>query len=1605
MAKTIEQLITSLDDFLIDGATLPAGGKESKAVEYEGTLENNIYGTGYVSLSWRASGADGRSPAIIPKGTDIEVEGEDPTGEYAKHTFVLPQAYVPVNNGDGTWTYSPKFSSVGERLEKMLFYIDSKTSDGKDIRLYTFYFSGSPSDIAEKISACMPDGGSLQIDPTCEKYGDSVYVSFDGDSVKSAAQKVATAMGAQILINESSIRISEFRAVSDEVYEQLLVFGGTRNMGKRTLADSDYYAALTQRLMLPETYKDSIYPESASGIANGKTTKLLIFDDIYPKMELTICAVQRRICFMYDEYGHKVVDHYEVGGQTTVEGEPVTADTPGAVPVYKQYAKWYIAIGFDAGNGIYTDDKDNVLSPTTDDGVNKFGGGYAVEQKSIIAGKPLGIVFQSGALMGREFDLAYFAGDAHEEMDDDAEDGINVTAGAYRIIMQADGSTLIPGIDTLQPAVGDKVSLVNVALDEGYLSLAQLELEKRVKEVAPIYMTEHETEAEYSEAEVSDDFLIDGATLPSQARRLRAPRRTAAQDAVVTSVKTDLATGRRTKTTGTFQPQGLLSSMVQKVDGVSLSGGSATMGSTDDYYRPTASMGIDQWKALQEAGGSLGMKSIRERVTTMGNDLGAISEAFEAVKEQSDRKFDVWFTPHKPSPYYEDGEIKGTANYPATEWPADDDKEQHLYDICYDTTREAAADGGRAYRWEAFDIGGETIYAWHDITDSDTLASLEKISDVAGDGKLSGGAEKTRVYIDWMAALEDYRTNEERSRLYPVGTEWSNYVAAFNALGTLLNGGGAIGGIERNDTDSSIVVTANGIALRSPELEYDDTDGLSPTDMTLSFVSGGSGQSINDQEMLVDFGSGKYYSGPLRSLARMAEDERVDWDTVTRVKVTWLASDSAEDYAWNSRSGLWEAYDDDGKVIAFLVRLTIPVNKNASWIYGLKEVPSWLEDLSVTTVIPDPEAYREAWNDYYYRLALLQQALIDAAKAQGDEALEGLADMADDDILTVSEKIGLRREWQSVVGEYTQLTADADRSHLDKTSATSNWLALDTAYRNLGSYLNDLGSTQWDGQTVTMLSADTDTAINGTTFSGLWNAWYQARADLYEELSTKNVQYKTGSTVPEPPYYIGDLWLNTATNTMMICRTSRTDGLGDISDWEEFTVNNTDPRSVLATLGDMVFSALDGTQTATATVTLAAQGSTISPSVTGVESVLARLYDIIGAGTLTITIGNQSPQNGNTWDLWCSALKFQVPSSSEQLTGGCQIFTYNDNGAWELIQRSVNSLLNNLGNNINAVVFGNSNVHGMGEYVEGAGLTTQQNFAKMFASAQMWDASANGGQGGMVSVAQALFGLNVELWYRLKNGTTLISETDYNNLPEGQKANYEPVYVSSAGLSADKINFTGKNIDMTGANSINLNAPTINLNAEKINWKGNPGAQDTNRYIIDNEENGQTVHKFFVDENGNVTMNDLEANNATIGGTFLSNDAKVIISHSLLDTISDGGNGRPATASTWSNYASLVVQAEAINWSVIPEIEELSDLRPMVALGYNVWTVAPDTIGSISYYEGSITFGSFDNSPEGTGEVEYETFSKKGFSKAYNGVLSIGGYELVIVGGIIREVR
>ena len=707
-----------------------------------GQMVENINGDGSLTLSWKSTRG-----GVIPAGTTL--------GDY-----VMLETYAPTGSGDGIYQWSPKFSDISSILGKTLFFKTVETTDGGTLTLYTFSYTGPASTLIADLQTYLSTlSGAWRVSASDALLSSEevISVSFDGDTVKSAVTKIADACGVNVYYVKGTICIGMSSAyAADSYYNRFVVLGGTRNMAKKTPKGG--YTAITQRLTIDD---------NGSIISQGTgpaMTKLLVFDDIYPKMELVITSTRYRLCYLLDENGNKISDGN--GG-------------------YKQYAKWYIGLGIENADG----------------GIDT----YSFDAKLIIEGKPLGILFQSGPLTGREFELSYFDKSTTEkEKDDVSETGFAVQAGEYRIIMQADGDTLLPSLPAdgtsgrggLCPGSGQKITLTNVALDEVYIQKAKAELRKRGEAVAAIYSSGKI--ASYTEQTFWNDFLTEGDQAPelgAHDTRLSSDE----QDGyIVTSVTTDLITGQRSVTYGTFTPKGLISSLIDKIDSVQLSGGGGT---ENEDYRGTAPMNIDQLIALQQAGGNIGMVTVNDKFKETEDQYKALNKAFGEVKNQADRQFNLWFGDYAPLPTMSNP--TEDANYPASDWVTASAKKMHLQDIYYDTRRKAS-EGGLVWRWVSETTEEGELYYWQEVTDSDTLAALEKLSDVTSDGIICAGAEKTRILIEWNKALNEYKRLKDYAVSYGLDADeyygvneegeaneniYTSYVAAFLSLAKMLNGG------------------------------------------------------------------------------------------------------------------------------------------------------------------------------------------------------------------------------------------------------------------------------------------------------------------------------------------------------------------------------------------------------------------------------------------------------------------------------------------------------------------------------------------------------------------------------------------------------------------------------------------------------------------------------------------------------------------------------------------------------------------------------------------------------------------------------------------------
>lgn len=443
---------------------------------------------------------------------------------------------------------------------------------------------------------------------------------------------------------------------------------------------------------------------------------------------------------------------------------------------YKLYSKFYIKLK-------YTDDTD-----------------FSMNDVQQIADKPLSLLFQpdlehfenSSVLAGHQFELVHYGSNATEWGTDDVlpeESPWQAAAGEFRIVFKAEGSQILPSTSAqgLSPAEGDKVTLVNVSLSDHYKEIAQGKLLSAANGI--IAMMEADN-GSYKDTVLEGGSLVAGQSYTTGD----------GHSGIITDINLNLDTGVAEVTVGSWRSRKTLTGgMVDKIDSINITGGGGTTGEKG--------MSKTQFDALNMTGAKYPTK---EKIDLLGVDI-------DAIRQQEDKQFNIWFGSGTPT----------ASNYPAEDWTTDEEKALHEQDLYYDTTRTPASTGGRAWRY----LKNGNTYGWQPVTDLDTMASLEKIADVASDGVICAGAEKQRVLIDWHNCMREYKEYSGIDSLQSL-TEYSTYISAYQALWQLLNGGSAPNA-GNNQTYETVPAWVAGGALYEDTYLEDDYSGTIPTGMTI----------------------------------------------------------------------------------------------------------------------------------------------------------------------------------------------------------------------------------------------------------------------------------------------------------------------------------------------------------------------------------------------------------------------------------------------------------------------------------------------------------------------------------------------------------------------------------------------------------------------------------------------------------------------------------------------------------------------------------------------------------------------------------------------------
>lgn len=477
----------TINIYSADGTILKTVPVTSAAEHVEEMMKSN-----YVRLQW--SDVTG---AALPVGAYII---------YDEKHYTLFEEYHPTQKDELEYSYEPQFQHPMMILAYTpCLYTTYKPGEhqGDDpipVKQTDWDYVGTLGTICAKLQAIIVEelGIQLYIEITVKTTTNipaSAQCSFSGADILTAIGEVCSQFGdleycidwdngtiyiGDIAIGETAIELTEGENVSfasvnsgsqaSEAGNYYIVRGGTRNITLQTASGDNVQTS--ERLELdPMLYPDSVMDKRTDKQNEPKLQRILIFDEVYPKLDLYVYNVRKRIRRLLRD-GDPVVKEY---------------NQDGTVRSYRTYAVYYLRLAYPT-DAQFSDWVDFEVDPT----------------KDIVNGKNLMASFEpnetEGAthseLAGREFEMIAHTAPLHIEPNSDdkgvIDSGIDILKGDYEIVFQQDDELIIPNEDTLEPwgeddaptNLCDIVVLFNIVMSPEYLSTARTTLaEKAEKEI------------------------------------------------------------------------------------------------------------------------------------------------------------------------------------------------------------------------------------------------------------------------------------------------------------------------------------------------------------------------------------------------------------------------------------------------------------------------------------------------------------------------------------------------------------------------------------------------------------------------------------------------------------------------------------------------------------------------------------------------------------------------------------------------------------------------------------------------------------------------------------------------------------------------------------------------------------------------------------------------------------------------------------------------------------------------------------------------------------------------------------------------------------------
>ena len=459
------------------------------AVHVEELMRSN-----YVRLSWHDT-----SKVKLPVGAYVMLDGVK---------YSLLDEYAPQSVSECSFKYEPEFQHPYMSLGRMPLALYGKDANNQEVVDYDWNITDKPANILAYICVCI--NKALGIDPRSDVgWGFALTSSLDMVTATCSFNSVDILSGLAEICNKFStdngiaeyvidwenrvirfgVNISVGSGISlkvgenicpasvngskDKYYNRFVVKGSTRNVSRKSVNGQENVSTNTRLTLDPDKYPKGYIDKVKAG--ETAFTKVLVYDDIFPRLDLYAYDVRERTLDLVDNKGHKVFDKMVNGKKT-----------------YKKYSIWYLRLAYPTYNA------DGKTIARWDD--------FKAPKGIVLDGYALKAVFmpnetgRNSALAGREFEMRFHDEHPTYPRKNDPETGLvedtgmQVNVGDYEIKFIDEGGMIIPTTSAQglvpygekTPSLnGDKVVLFNITMPQEYVKSAQGRLETQaLKDIA-----------------------------------------------------------------------------------------------------------------------------------------------------------------------------------------------------------------------------------------------------------------------------------------------------------------------------------------------------------------------------------------------------------------------------------------------------------------------------------------------------------------------------------------------------------------------------------------------------------------------------------------------------------------------------------------------------------------------------------------------------------------------------------------------------------------------------------------------------------------------------------------------------------------------------------------------------------------------------------------------------------------------------------------------------------------------------------------------------------------------------------------------------------------